>query len=159
MATNKRDLKAYVRFDGTGRIIPGSLVLRRTKPKVGNWKEIEAYECCNEDCTLVPISTTCQLFDQFPSPDGFFLQFTVDETVCSGFTGTQSFKFEKLISSPVSDVQDVVDLINADLDFQASGITAVIDGDCISISLSKCKCLYTTYGNNISANVLLNIPA
>jgi hypothetical protein len=47
MATNKRDLKAYVRFDGTGRIVPGSLVLRRNEPKVGNWQEIQAYECCN----------------------------------------------------------------------------------------------------------------
>lgn len=48
---NKRDLKAYSRFDGTGRIVPGSTVLRRQKPKVGNWKEVQAYECCN-DVTL-----------------------------------------------------------------------------------------------------------
>lgn len=47
MTPNKRDLKAYVRFDGTGRIVPGSLVLRRTKPKNGKWKEIEGYQCCN----------------------------------------------------------------------------------------------------------------
>jgi hypothetical protein len=47
MATNKRDLKAYSRFDGTGRIVPGSTVLRRNKPKVGNWKEVQAYECCS----------------------------------------------------------------------------------------------------------------
>ena len=58
MATNKRDLKAYVRFDGTGRIVPGSLVLRRTKPKVGNWKEIEAYECCNPTTTTTTSSST-----------------------------------------------------------------------------------------------------
>jgi hypothetical protein len=59
MATNKRDLKAYVRFDGTGRIIPGSLVLRRTKPKVGNWKEIQGYECCNDvTLTFTPSSPT-----------------------------------------------------------------------------------------------------
>jgi len=51
MATNKRDLKAYVRFDGTGRVVPGSLVLRRNKPKVGNWKEIQGYECCNPTTT------------------------------------------------------------------------------------------------------------
>jgi hypothetical protein len=51
MATNKRDLKAYVRFDGTGRIVPGSLVLRRSKPKNGNWQEIQAYECCNPTTT------------------------------------------------------------------------------------------------------------
>jgi hypothetical protein len=46
MTPNKRDLKAYARFDGTGRIVPGSLVLRRTKPKVGTWTEVQAYECC-----------------------------------------------------------------------------------------------------------------
>lgn len=49
--TNKRDLKAYVRYDGSGRVIAGSLVLRRAKPKVGNWKEVQGYECCN-DVTL-----------------------------------------------------------------------------------------------------------
>jgi hypothetical protein len=46
MTPNKRDLKAYSRFDGTGRIVPGSTVLRRNKPKNGNWKEVQAYECC-----------------------------------------------------------------------------------------------------------------
>lgn len=45
--TNKRDLKAYSRFDGTGRIVPGSTVLRRNKPKNGNWIEVQAYECCD----------------------------------------------------------------------------------------------------------------
>jgi hypothetical protein len=53
MATNNK-LKAYVRFDGTGRVIAGSLILQRFKPKVGNWKEIPANECCN----YVPTTTT-----------------------------------------------------------------------------------------------------
>jgi hypothetical protein len=44
---NRKDLKAYVRYDGSGRVVPSSLVLRRKMPKVGNWKEIEAYQCCN----------------------------------------------------------------------------------------------------------------
>ena len=52
--SNKRDLKAYVRFDGSGRIVAGSLILRRSKPKVGKWQEITAYECCN----YVPTTTT-----------------------------------------------------------------------------------------------------
>jgi hypothetical protein len=47
MATNNRPLKAYVRFDGSGRIVAGSLILRKNKPKVGKWQEIPAYECCN----------------------------------------------------------------------------------------------------------------
>ena len=50
MASNKKDLKAYVRFDGTGRAIAGSLILQRFKPKDGNWKEIQAYECCDPSC-------------------------------------------------------------------------------------------------------------
>ena len=53
MATNNK-LKAYVRFDGTGRVIAGSLILQRFKPKVGNWVEIDANECCN----YVPTTTT-----------------------------------------------------------------------------------------------------
>lgn len=52
MATiDQRPLKAYVRFDGTGRIVPSSLILRRKKPKVGKWVEIPAYECCNPTTT------------------------------------------------------------------------------------------------------------
>ena len=63
MATiDNRPLKAYVRFDGTGRIVPSSLILRRKKPKVGNWVEIPAYECCNPTTTTtttgVPVTTT-----------------------------------------------------------------------------------------------------
>lgn len=51
---NSRPLKAYVRFDGSGRIVAGSLILRKNKPKVGKWKEIQAYECCN----VVPTTST-----------------------------------------------------------------------------------------------------
>jgi hypothetical protein len=59
---NNRKLKAYVRFDGTGRIIPGSLILQRSKPKVGNWKETPTYLCCNDTTTttttVAPTTTT-----------------------------------------------------------------------------------------------------
>ena len=48
---NSRPLKAYVRFDGSGRIVAGSLILRKNKSKVGKWKEIPAYECCNPTTT------------------------------------------------------------------------------------------------------------
>ena len=57
MATNNK-LKAYVRFDGTGRVIAGSLILQRNKPKVGNWKEIDANECCIPTTTTTTNSTT-----------------------------------------------------------------------------------------------------
>ena len=51
MGSNKKDLRAYVRIDGSGRVVAGSLVLRRKKPKVGKWMEIQTYECCNETTT------------------------------------------------------------------------------------------------------------
>lgn len=62
MANSRKDLKAYVRFDGSGRVVPGSLILRRKMPKVGKWKEITAYECCNPTTstttTVASTSTT-----------------------------------------------------------------------------------------------------
>lgn len=62
MSSNKRDLKAFVRFDGSGRVVAGSLILRRSKPKVGKWQEIIGYECCNTTTTttttVTPTTTT-----------------------------------------------------------------------------------------------------
>jgi len=57
---DKRPLKAYVRFDGTGRIVAGSLILRRKMPKVGKWMEIPAYRCCNPSTTS---TTTTQILN------------------------------------------------------------------------------------------------
>jgi hypothetical protein len=60
--SNKKDLKAFVRIDGSGRVVAGSLILRRNKPKVGKWIEIPAYECCNPTTTTTttapPTTTT-----------------------------------------------------------------------------------------------------
>lgn len=51
--SNKRPLKAFVRYDGSGRAVSSSLIWRKNKPKVGNWKEVQGYECCdNNHCTL-----------------------------------------------------------------------------------------------------------
>lgn len=59
---SKQDLKGFVRIDGSGRIVAGSLVLRRKMPKVGKWIEIPAYECCNPTTTttttVAPTTTT-----------------------------------------------------------------------------------------------------
>lgn len=46
MATNNK-LKAWVRYDGQKRIVPGSLILQERKPKVGTWKEIDTSLCNN----------------------------------------------------------------------------------------------------------------
>jgi hypothetical protein len=57
MANNNK-LKAYVRYDGTGRVISGSLILQSFKPQVGNWVEIDANECCNPTTTTTSTSST-----------------------------------------------------------------------------------------------------
>jgi hypothetical protein len=55
---NTRPLHAYVRFDGQGRVVAGSLILRKNKPKVGKWKEIQAYECCFTTTTTTTTAPT-----------------------------------------------------------------------------------------------------
>lgn len=80
--TNSRPLKAYVRYDGSGRIIAGSLVLRRKKPKVGNWQEIQGYECCNQDQVPVEVNITSSFpityasIDVGPNNGNFFQPLT-----------------------------------------------------------------------------------
>ena len=59
---NQRNLKAFVRFDGSGRIVAGSLILRKQKPRVGRWYEIPAYQCCND----VPTVLTDTIPGEFP---------------------------------------------------------------------------------------------
>jgi hypothetical protein len=66
--SNKKDLNAYVRYDGTGRAVPSSLILNRFKPDVGNYKQVDAYECCN------PIPPGCVGFDVLAEPgDTYFV--------------------------------------------------------------------------------------
>lgn len=55
---NQRNLKAFVRFDGSGRIVAGSLILRKNKPKVGRWYEIPEYLCCNGTSPSTTTTTT-----------------------------------------------------------------------------------------------------
>lgn len=50
-SNNNNKLKAFVRFDGSGRVVPSSLIVQAFKPKVGNYKQINSKECClNNEC-------------------------------------------------------------------------------------------------------------
>ena len=46
-----RRLKAFVRLDGNGRVVSGSLLLRESKPKVGRWIQVQTYVCCEGTST------------------------------------------------------------------------------------------------------------
>lgn len=60
MATiDKRTLKAFIRLDGSYRDVPSSLILRKNKPKVGRWMEVDVNQCCGPTTTTT--STTIDL--------------------------------------------------------------------------------------------------
>jgi hypothetical protein len=99
MATNKRDLKAYSRFDGTGRIVPGSTVLRRNKPKNGNWKEVQAYECCSPD--LNTSYRCCIAIQAIADSESGLYGFTL-ETVNGGPNLTGSIQWTPTVSESFS---------------------------------------------------------
>lgn len=64
----KQDLKAYVRLDYSGRVVAGSLILRKKMPKVGKWVEVQAYECCNYTTTTT-IAPVCITYEIYVSPE------------------------------------------------------------------------------------------
>ena len=82
MANSNNQLKAYVRFDGTGRIVPSSLILQRFKPKVGNWQEIPATECCTptlpSNCIEFVVNTTDGTMFTFSFNTTGPINFTID---------------------------------------------------------------------------------
>ena len=58
MATiDKRSLKLFIRFDGSGRAIPGSTIWRKKMPKVGKWVEVQGYQCYNYSSTTTTSTT------------------------------------------------------------------------------------------------------
>ncbi len=57
MAINRQDLKLFIRIDGTGRRVPGSGVLRKSKPKNGNWVQDTTYQCCEFSTTTTTTTT------------------------------------------------------------------------------------------------------
>jgi hypothetical protein len=76
--SNKRPLKAYVRYDGSGRAVSSSLIWRKNKPKVGNWKEVQGYECCNPPaCSeiFIPLQLRYGVVEcDFGSPETYYLR-------------------------------------------------------------------------------------
>jgi len=115
MTPNKRDLKAYSRFDGTGRIVPGSTVLRRNKPKVGTWIEVQAYECCNVDQTPI-----------FVEIDGSF-PFTYSSIEVGNENGDWYQPLRSYTNLSAADIDALAALFNSQ--FPNLGKFKVVDGD------------------------------
>lgn len=74
MANSNNKLKAYVRYDGSGRVIAGSLILQRFKPKVGNWQEIGSKECCDPYCLPPVYGEDFIIYDVIESETGITVE-------------------------------------------------------------------------------------
>lgn len=55
---NQSKLKAWVRYDGTGRVVTAGPIFQANKPKVGNWRQINADLCCNPSGSTTTTTTT-----------------------------------------------------------------------------------------------------
>lgn len=98
-SNNNNKLKAYVRFDGTGRIVPGSLVVQSIKPKDGNWKQIDAKECCNPTTTttttVTPTTTTTTTVTANQFTLGYWLS---EEDSCNTTTAGNAIFYSPSVS-------------------------------------------------------------
>ena len=65
---NNNKLKAFVRFDGSGRIVPGSLITQRIQPRDGNWRQINSKECCLDNECTQPILYENWIFNNVTDP-------------------------------------------------------------------------------------------
>lgn len=100
---NQSKLKAWVRYDGTGRVISGGPIFQVNKPKVGNWKQIDANLCCNGGLTT---TTTTTNGGGGVTPTAFVKNYWLNpESSCSTTTqGTAIFYSASTVLSPGSTV-------------------------------------------------------
>lgn len=76
---NRRDLRGFVRIDGSHRLVPNSLILRKNKPKVGRWEEVDVWECCNGiTTTTTTTAIPCVEYMMVGTPAQSFYLFWVD---------------------------------------------------------------------------------
>lgn len=54
---NQSKLKAWVRYDGTGRVVTAGPIFQANKPKVGNWRQINSSLCCNPSGSTTTTTT------------------------------------------------------------------------------------------------------
>ena len=117
---NQRNLKAFVRFDGSGRIVAGSLVLRKQKPKVGRWYEIPAYQCCND----VPTVLTDTIPGTFPVS---YVSISIDcdeTTVDSAYT-----------SQSAADMDELIQLLNDNEETRQYGTYSAVDATTVQLTV------------------------
>lgn len=133
MSRNRKDFKTFYRFDGNGRIIPGSNILKKGyKPEEGTWQESSPYECCGP-----AVSTNYWVTDRLLFVTG-----------------------EDLIESTVQSVIDSegntyrVSYIGAEI---APGVTINFNGAILKQDANGEKVWQVIVGNSENANVIFDL--
>ena len=130
---NQRDLKAFVRYDGSGRVVAGSLIFRRKKPTIGNFQEINSYKCCNFDQSTIVVNVQ----SEFP--------FTYPDFVIEGNGGNGQYIFTYAqTSGPVNDVFELADYYTNTL--QYLGTFKVLSGDLVFTPNASTAALFVASG-------------
>lgn len=120
MANSNNRLKAYVRYDGTGRVIAGSLILQRFKPKVGNWVEIDANECCNPS----PIVLTDTIPGEFPLNYISITIFCGESTAATAYT-----------SGEAANMSELIEFLNSNTETRAFGTYSAVNATTVQLSV------------------------
>jgi hypothetical protein len=131
-SNNNNKLKAFVRFDGSGRIVPSSLIVQAFKPKVGNYQEIDAKECCNYVAPTTTTTTTAT-----PTTTTTTTVAPTTTTTTTGLPISWSFDYSSVSSTAVCNGEgafvtvysSTTPLINGMILYSNSGLTIpVSDG-------------------------------
>lgn len=126
MAQLDKKLKAFVRYDGSGRVVPSSLILRKNKPKVGKWKEITANECGNFGGNQYVI---CMSPDDVSSSFNGILTYTspIDNSVQTITLGGNNFVSATCVTICAKKDSVVVDEVNSS---NLGPYSVVLEGVC-----------------------------
>jgi len=115
MSNSNNKLKAYVRYDGQKKIVPGSLILRQDKPTTGKFVEIMPVDlCCGVTPTVCDSCVTLQgVGNQYDEEFPFGVYGFTLETQSSGANLTGTIHWTTSFSESFS-----LDADGNDYDFQ-----------------------------------------
>lgn len=102
MANLDPRIRKFIRLDGSNRTIPGSVVERKHKPKQGKWIEIPNDTCCDG---VRLVATPAGV-----SGSSFTLAIKCDSSTIVSQT----------VTGTVTDIQGLVDLLNAQASYFGS---------------------------------------
>ncbi len=141
-SNNNNKLKAFVRFHGSGRIISSRLIVHAFKPKVGNWKEIDAKECCNytttTTTTIAPTTTSTT---------------TITPTTTTTTTGVYTYNVAQCCGGdPITLYSSSPSIIVGTVLYTNIGLTTLYNGTAYIIFLGSCPPSSYTNGTLVNAS-------